>query len=267
MRGQRTIVQLVYEGVDISREINADLLSFSWTDNASGQADDVSLSLRNSHGLWAGEWYPQKGDAIKATIIVESGEDSRSSIYCGRFEIDELSFSGPPSTMTIKAQSAPQGNDIRNTKRWKPWEDVSLEDVAQSIAESAGLLLVYDVSESFLYDRLDQRRESDLAFLQRVCAEEGFALKVTDEQLVIFSEADYEAKAPVDEIQIGTSRVISWSFGSKAYELVKEARVRYFDAKKGETIERTVEVPPPNPNEDWALMRWFRGGNKGGRGE
>src|SRR5699024_6017061 len=124
-----------------------------------------------------------KGDHIKATIVVESGVGSRAQIYCGSFYVDELDFKGPPSTVSIKAQSVPQGNDVRTTKRRKAWEDVSLQEIAQDIADRAGLTLLYDVSESFFYDRVDQR-ESDLKFLGRMCKEEGFALKVTGEQIV-----------------------------------------------------------------------------------
>lgn len=245
MRATRTHVELIYEGTNITEDISPDLVSFDWNDNESGKADDISITLKNDHGLWSGEWFPQKGDTLTASIVHTDTDGVERAIFCGRFSVDELSFSGPPSTLTINAQSAALGDDARRTRRSKAWEEVSLRDIAQAVADVAGMTLIYDVSEAIEYDRIDQSREADISFLMRVCRQEGLSLKVSDEQLVVFSESDYEQRPPVDTISLGETRVISWSFETKAYELASEARVRYYDASKAQTVEHVVSAPAP----------------------
>lgn len=262
MKAHRTIVEIVYEGTDITRDIAADLLSFTWNDNESGQFDDIDITLKNDHGQWINAWLPEKGDVIVASIITVDENENRSAIYCGRFQVDEISFSGPPIILSIKAQSAPLNDDTRRTRRSKAWEDVTLQDIAKDIADRAGLRLIYDVTDFIGYGRIDQSRENDFAFLMRVCREEGLDMKVTDEQLVVFSAAQYEAKPPVDEIDITDGRIISWSLESQAHDLAKSSTVSYYDPNTGETNEATVEVPEAQPITLRSLVSSFFGGGE-----
>ena len=81
-------VSIIYEGVNISRDIAPYLISFTYTDNASDKADDISLTLEDRTRLWCGDWFPSKGDKIRASIIVHNWEDeskrSRSLADCSR---------------------------------------------------------------------------------------------------------------------------------------------------------------------------------------
>ena len=63
-------VSLIYEGKNISRDIAPYMVSFSYTDNSADKADDISLTLEDRERLWCSDWFPSKGDTIKASIIV-----------------------------------------------------------------------------------------------------------------------------------------------------------------------------------------------------
>ena len=85
-------VSLIYEGVNISRDIAPFLISFTYTDNAKDKADDISLTLEDRGRLWCADWFPTKGDKIRASIVVHNWEaESRTeSLPCGTFEVDPL---------------------------------------------------------------------------------------------------------------------------------------------------------------------------------
>lgn len=53
---------------DVSADIAKDLLSWSYSDKESGQADEISLQLKDETGKWAGSWRPDGGENIKMFI-------------------------------------------------------------------------------------------------------------------------------------------------------------------------------------------------------
>ena len=63
---RRVELKVNYQGIDISRDIAKHLVSFSYTDNATNEADDLEITLEDSEGLWHGDWLPEKGDLIHA---------------------------------------------------------------------------------------------------------------------------------------------------------------------------------------------------------
>lgn len=53
---RRTEVRLKVEGVDITADINKDLISFTYTDYAEDNADDIRITIDDRDGKWLGEW-------------------------------------------------------------------------------------------------------------------------------------------------------------------------------------------------------------------
>jgi phage protein D len=101
--------------------------------------------------------------------------------------------------------------------------------------------MFFDVGINVDYDRIDQRGESDLAFLQRLCEDAGLAVKVTDSRLVIFDEAEYGKKAAVSTIQ-KNSGIIDCNFRAQAHDIYRACRVKYYDAIVKKTFEYTHEA-------------------------
>lgn len=242
MQARRTSLKLIYEGTDISDDIAPDLLSFEYTDNESGKPDDINVTLYDGNTKWAGPWLPTKGDTLKATII-DTQDTQSTELYCGTFFIDEIESSGPPSVFKIKGVSVPINNSIRRDKKTKAWEDSSLSEIAGAISSEAGLELFFDVNTDPNHDRIDQREESNLAFLNRLCENEAFSLKVADNKIIIFSQQKFEQGAPVFTIKKGDSQLLSYSFKSQAFDLYKQCTVSYLDPDTQEVITHTATDP------------------------
>ena len=236
---RRTEVALFYEGVNISKDIAPFLLSFTYTDNASDKADEISFSLEDRERLWVTDWFPSKGDTITASIIVHDWEavNQTQSLPCGTFEIDKIDCSGPPNQITIKAVSTLVSKPMRQEKHTKAWENVKLSTIAGDMAAKNGLALFWDSPQDPAFERRDQVETSDLEFFSELAKDYGVAVKVTDTQLVCYSEKDYEEKAPVGELSFGDKKVINWSFSSKAAGVYKAAKVQYHDPVKDETFD------------------------------
>lgn len=250
MKARRTVVKLLYDGTDITQDVAHDLVSFTYNDNESGEADDITVKVKNDHGLWSGDWFPGKGDTLKATIIDEAG-----SLYCGTFKIDDLTYSGSPRTFDIKAVSIPLDETIRRKAQSKIWEDAKLSGIVNEIGAAAGLEVIYDVQSDPTYDRLAQREESDLKFLERIAKEEGFSVKVTDEKLVVFDPKTYEEKPPITSIELGKDDVLSFNFKSQAFDLYKSCTACYYDPEKEEEIEETFEAPDVQEGMEYRIVK------------
>ena len=231
-------VSLIYEGKDISRDIAPYLLSFSYTDNASDKADDISFTLEDKERLWCSDWFPSKGDKIRASIIIHNWEDeSRTeSLPCGMFEVDQIECSGPPNQVTIKAISTLVSKPMRQEKHTKAWENVKLSTIAGDVAGRSSLKLFWDCPDDPYFERRDQVEVSDLEFLSGLARDYGIAVKVTDTQLVCYDEETYEGHSAVGELSFGDKKLLRWSFSSKTSGTYKSAKVSYHDPVKNETL-------------------------------
>ena len=129
-----------YEGKDISKDITPFLLSFTYTDNASDKADDISFSLEDRQRLWLDDWFPAKGDKVGASIIVHDWDEANETdlLPCGAFEVDQITCSGPPNVVTIKAISTLVSKPMRQEKHTQAWENISLSLIAGDIAGKNG---------------------------------------------------------------------------------------------------------------------------------
>lgn len=247
MQARRANLQLIYENVDISADLQPHLISWTYTDNLSGQADDLQVTLEDRAQLWTGDWMPDKGARVTAKITRGNwGRDSATDeLPLGQFELDEIETGGPPSVVTIKATSIPESSSLRGENKNRAWEKTKLSVVASDIAAGAGLELFYDTDDDSEHDRIEQTEESDLVFLRRLCSDAGFALKVSDSQIVIFDEAKYEQQEPIDTIVKSKARIINYSARTTLTGLYSSCRVEYHDSEVKESIKYTFA--PSNP--------------------
>lgn len=238
---RRAWAEVVYSGKDISADLQPYLLGVSYTDNQGGKADEVSLELQDRDGLWRGDWLPGQGDTIGVRIHADNWGEGGGSLFCGTFTVDKLGLSGPPSRAQLSSVSVPTGLAARKTKRSRGWENTTLQAIAGDVAASARMTLVFDATDTPPIDRVDQRSETDLGFLARLCAERHYALKVTANQAVIWSVADYAAKPEFTTYTLGESRVLSWSLDVKAYLYTPKVKVIYQDSFAGVCQQSTIE--------------------------
>lgn len=223
----QTLLQLEFDQVNVSDDLLPDLLSFRYEDKETNEADEISITLKDPDGKWAGRWKPQGGESVQAWIIEGAVDGIGPEIYCGKFFVDSLSVSGSPRIMEIRAVSIPLNTPIRKKLKSRAWEKQTVKDIAKSIADENEVGLQYLVEEEVTLDRQNQDRESDLKFLSRICVDAGYSLKVTDDMLVIFDQLSYEKKKPVKTLVLGKSPIKSWSFESQQSETYKSVTVSY----------------------------------------
>jgi phage protein D len=124
---------------------------------------------------------------------------------------------------------------------------MTLQAMAQDIADAAHLDLYFSADDSRKYGRREQKDQSDLDFLLGLCTEAGKALKIGDGKIVIFEEEEYEKKPSVGTIdligEIAASRVISWDFEDSKSDHYGRCHVSYLSGKKGKKIEGTFREP------------------------
>jgi uncharacterized protein len=245
-RARSAQLQVIYEKTDISADLRPHLLSWTYTDNLSGQADDLQLTLEDIQQQWSGSWMPDVTATLEAAILRENWnqEGKVESLPLGSFEVAEIETSYPPATVTIKGISIPESSGLRGEKRNKAWEETRLSLIAGEKAAAADLSLFYDTDEDPSYDRIEQTEETDLVFLTRLCNDAGLCLKVAGTQLVIFDEAKYESAAPIDTLKRSQSEIKSFRGRTTSVGMYRACKVNYFSAEEKLNISATFT--PPN---------------------
>ena len=168
---------LTYQQRNITRDVSEHLLSLTYTDHLTGNADSLEVELEDTQGRWRDAWYPGHGDTLTLAI----GWQGAPLRTLGRLEIDEVELNGPPSTITIHALATGINGPLRTVEH-HAYEDLTLAAIAQQIATRQGLTLVGHI-EPIPLDRLTQQ-DTDLTFLRNLAPTYDYAFKITDRQLV-----------------------------------------------------------------------------------
>lgn len=253
MDARRAYITVNYSGTDISKEVSSDLISFSYTDNASDESDSISISLKDNKGRWGGPWFPTKGDVVSAVLHTLNWRKNgdKQKLPCGRFFVDEPEYSGRPKVMTLNAVSSPLNSNFSNTERSKSWRNITLKSIASDIARRAGLKLQYIGTNNPRFSSIQQSEQSDSAFLLEQCEEAGLSIKVTDSKIVIFDEAEFEKRKAVATYEETNTSVLDYSFKtSLADTAFAGVNVKYYDSTLGRKIAFLYSVRDIDKEKD-----------------
>lgn len=184
------------------------------------------------------------GFKIQATIARQNwkGDGNDKILECGQFELDTVEVSGPPSIVTLKSTSLPFSTQIRQTKKSKAWENIRLSGIVSKMAAAGGMAFLFLSSNDPFYERVEQRDESDIAFLSALCHNAGISLKATNNILVLFDQVDYESKDAILTIVKGSKDYIKYKHNiGTADTKYASCRVSYVDSN-GRCIEATAKI-------------------------
>lgn len=251
-----TDVGVSFDGVDISIPINSNLLTFSYTDNEEDEADDLQIKLHDRAGQWLQKWLNEsvqaaaygitdstKGLSITAGIKKHYPSGKVIKTDCGVFELDSVKAEGPPSGITIKGTSLPYAGGIRTDERDKSWENYTLSGIGAEIAGKASLGFLFDSPNNPSFSRVEQAKQTDIAFLQTLCHENGLSLKVSMGKLIIFDQAKYEKLEPYTNIVWTDGSYTKYSLTTQEGEVhYDECRVRYYHPIKKELFEGSAQA-------------------------
>lgn len=232
---------LIYNGKNITQSILQYVLSFTYTDKAQGEADELEISMEDVDGLWKNEWYPSKGDKVTARIITING-----TLECGTFTVDELSGSGNSEgdMFTLKAIAAPITKALR-TKNSYAHENKTLKAIANTIAAKHGLKVVGKI-DNIIIDRVTQYRETDLNFLRRLASDYGFTFSIRDSQM-IFTNI-YEIEDRTAALTISKNELTAWQVSDKTNKTYQKATVAHHNPKKKKVFTYTYQENRPAYN-------------------
>lgn len=252
MIARKTKVIVKFEGTDITASLENHLSSLNYTDNEEDAADDLQLSLEDREGRWVSDWLAQtdgKGVKVEAKIIQEEGNIKRV-LPCGQFEIDNISNSGPPDKVSIKAISIPQGSKLASEEKTKAWEKVKLSAIAKEIAKSNKMDFIFESKTDPGYDRREQSKKTDISFLRELCKDAGISLKITDRKIVLFDASKYEKMPPIATLKKGESDILSYRFSTKLKDTgYSSCEVTYTDSKTKKTIKGSFERKQKSKNK------------------
>lgn len=272
--GRRAWLIVTYNGKDISESLAQYVLSFSYTDNLTGQVDDISITLEDRAELWEADWMPERGATLDITICTYNWSDLYSEeqdLQLGKFEIDELEVSSAPNVVTIKAVAISISDDstLRSTLRSHTWENISVQKAANDIAWQNGMKLQWYCDDNPNIDKLEQNDESDLDVLQKICDDAGFALKVTTDTIIIFDVEKFEKEDIYAEYYhpgttilnivenqskpVQTDALLNYSFKAKIRDVYKKCHVKYAKDKDKSVIESTFVAPDKKEKEGATL--------------
>jgi len=235
-------------GKNVTASLAPYLISVTWEDNAqSAQADSLEVRLEDRDGLFRGPWKLTKGDTLEASLIVEHWEKQgdRLALRCGSFEIDELEYEygDGGDALSIKGIASMVNSALRREKRTRAWEATSLARILADIAGEQGFSPRFGGAD-VAFDRIDQREESDAAFLTRLAKAHGKTFKVYSGQLVMMDEAEQDAKPSAGSIARDGGQLKRLRLKDSLADIYSACTVTYHDAGTNET--RTHSYVPPN---------------------
>lgn len=221
---------VLYNGKDISADVSNQVLSIEYDDRATGESDELQISLEDTDGRWKNSWYPDKGATLELFIRTEG-----LSLKCGIFVIDEMECNGSidGDIFSIKGLAASLAKGMRSAVS-RTHENKSLREIANTVAGGLGLTVqgtIRDIRPA----RTNQYRETDLQFLNRLGSEYGYIFSVRGDLLVFTDYKEIEGRPA--SITFKREDLVKWNIKDSSHLTYKNARIRYHVPQKKKTIE------------------------------
>ena len=242
------------DGNDITDKLRAEgrLISITVTDRMGEHADSVGLELddRPPHVAW-----PPQGAALR----LWAGE---ATLYdLGTFALDAPQVSAPPHRLSVTGHSASFiasniGSSPTNHMRWQVWENITVSDLANTIAQEHGLTVkvstkaktrtgdVVETTDPIAGVNIgtrEQNGESDLAFLSRVLEDYNAACRVKRGQLEVF----YKGKLLINQVTITPQEVEGYDATLQARRNFGSVVARWVNPKSGASGEKKAGTAKP----------------------
>lgn len=237
---RRSKLIIIYEGQDITSEITESILGCSYRDSIN-EFDTIELTLEDRKGLWMGSWAPLKGDKLQVKFqMIDWKKTGIIEHNLGDFYIDDIGYNGPPQVVTLRGVSVDIASNIMDSREYKSWEDVTLEEIAKDISEKCGIEVECDFDFNRTYKRVEQKLESDYTLLKRLCREAGVTVKLYSNRLILFEESEYEKRDP--QISLSKLDCKDYSFNIQDADTYSSCKISYYDYILDENIEHTFKT-------------------------
>lgn len=184
--------RIVVNGSNITPKISGRLITLTLTDERSDKADQLDITLDDSDGLLA---IPPRNASIELWLGYKD-----ALVNKGTYTLDEISHSGPPDVVTLRARSADFKGPLK-TKREQSWHDITLGDLLTSVAKRNDLTAAINPALAGVrVEHLDQTNESDINLINRLGQHYGAIATVKAGRLLF---------APTGEGKTASGRLIA----------------------------------------------------------
>lgn len=197
---------------DLTDRMRPRLVSLTLSEKRGDEADQLDIVLDDSDGGLA---IPPEGATLRLALGWKQGRDvALGLIEKGSFKVDDVSHSGPPDQVRIRARAADFTSDIRN-RREQSWQNTTLGAVLTEVAGRNGLAprIAADLA-SIALPTISQSRQSDIAFLRRLGRENDAVATIKDGNLIFTRKGAGTATSgtalPTLSIHRGMSDSHSW---------------------------------------------------------
>lgn len=187
--------QVIVDGKDISTKLSSRLIGLTMTDNRGFEADTLEITLDDTDGALA---LPRRGAKMKLAL----GWQGEGLVDKGFFTVDELEYSGPPDTLTIRGKSADMRGSLMKSRE-ESYHKKTVKDIIGIISGRHKLKdVIAERLSSELIDHIDQANESDAGFLSRLADTFDAVATVKNDNLLFIKagealSASGKALAPV----------------------------------------------------------------------
>ena len=229
-------------GKDITAAIRERLLGLRVNDEEGYQSDTLEIQLDDRDGAVD---LPRKGTVLEVELGYSVGgrlaglrEDS-GRVLMGLFTVDEVSLSGPPATLTIRAKAADMRESLKQRKT-RSWHMVTIGAVVRAIAGEHGLeARVSGALSGIDLPHVDQTDESDLNLLTRLGEQYDAAAKVGNGRLVFARRGQGRSatSGQVAAVAIAREQVSDYRATLADRGRYRSVRAYWFDVAMGSRVE------------------------------
>ncbi|MBC7953118.1 MAG: hypothetical protein H7Z12_15030 [Rhodospirillaceae bacterium] len=176
---------IAVDGNDITKAVEAGLVSITTTDEAGFKSDSVSIEIVDPLKTIA---LPRKG----ARIEVYLGWKHTGTTHVGAYTVDKAGRGGRPSVLKISGNGADLGaTSTLKAHKTRSFDNITIGTLVGGIAKEHDLKAA--VGQDFAnlsIAHLDQVDESDMNLLSRVAKDHGAIFKPADGHLVFTKQGE-----------------------------------------------------------------------------
>lgn len=243
-----------FNGKSMKTVLKTYLQTVKYTDVASGDSDQLDITLQNIEMDWLNGKYPKKGDQVNGMITFmnweKEGKDKKLS--CGSFVLDNIKFSGGPLIADLGCLAVPANGSFNTRERTKTWKKVTIKGIADEIARKYGLILKYSGTDIKI-NSIEQSQKTDSAFLYEICDTYGLSMKVYNNAIVIYDQSAMEKKKAVATLNRESFVDDKWEFEDSLAGVYTGARISYKSGNDSEDISVYVGLKAEDASDSRVL--------------
>lgn len=232
------VVEVTYNGRDITADLSPYLTRWCFVDRMTGEADTLDIELGESAAgatRWLDEWYPDKGMEISARF----GWSHQDLVPTGAFDVDEIAVDSPPLVIRIRAQSAGVSRAVR-TRIGRAYENTTLSGILGQIAQRLGARLAGSIDPDPAIERATQYQETDWQFAVRLAREYGYVVKLADNNRALAVARLADDQPPVRTLSVAD--LTRLSYRDQITDVPGRVTIRHHDEHTGQLVVYGVDA-------------------------